>query len=327
MYSLPGRVAIVTGASGGIGAATAQNLARRGVHLVLAARRVERLQALAAELAHQHGVRAIAVRTDMSRRIDIDLMVQQTMDAFGRVDILINNAGLGLQGDLVDLPEHQLRYLFDVNVFGPVLAMQAVAPIMQRQGGGVIVNVGSILGKIPVPSLGMVGSSAAYTASKFALDALSAVARMELAADRVRVITVIPGVTATDFDANFLITDKEAVPSRKKRAGLLGLVPAERVAERIVTAIEQEEREVYVTSKDQIIVAGARLFPGPWEWVLRRVRAWRSARSGQKVRAAALAASSIVTVAVVTGMSFALTKRLRQQDQSGGKNAAIPDEE
>lgn len=277
MKNLTHQVAIVTGASAGIGAATAAALARRGVHLALAARRADRLEALATKLRQQHSIETLVLTTDMAQRTQIEAMVQATLAHFGRIDILVNNAGIGLQGDAMHLDEAHLRYLFEVNVFGPILAMQAVAPIMARQGSGVIVNVGSILGKVAVPSLGNVGSSAGYTASKFALGGFTAAARMELAAQHVRVVTVLPGVTATEFDSAFLTPPGAPTPSPRRRAGLLGLTPAARVGERIVEAIVRGEREVYITRKDRLVVLGATAFPGLWEWGLTRLRAWRMA--------------------------------------------------
>ncbi|MCB0042931.1 MAG: SDR family NAD(P)-dependent oxidoreductase [Caldilinea sp.] len=298
---LAGSVAIVTGASSGIGAATAVVLAAHGVHVVLVARRLDRLQALAGDLAARYGVRTLAVPADLSRRVDIDRLVAETLRAFGRIDILVNNAGLGMQGDVANLAEHQVRYLFDVNVYGPLLAMQAVAPIMARQGGGAIVNVSSILGKVVVPSLGMVGSSAAYTASKFALDAFSAAARMELASQKIDVITVLPGVTRSEFNDAFLVSNGGRPRTVPKSGGLLGVVPPERVAQRIVRAIERGEREVYVTAKDRLIVMGATAMPGLWEWALVRLRAWRMADRSRLARATALvtgASAALLAVAV-----------------------------
>ena len=269
------QVAIVTGASSGIGAATARALARQRAHVVLAARRQEQIAALAAELADAYAVRALAIPTDMSRPAEIAHLVDRTVAEFGRVDILVNNAGLGLQGDVADLETADLRYLFDVNVFGAVQAMQAVIPPMRRQQGGVIVNISSILGKVVVPSLGMVGSSAGYTASKYALNAFSTAARMELRADGIRVVTVLPGVTASEFNQNFLVTDADQ-PQRVRRTGsLMGVMPAERVADRIVRVIERREREVYITLKDRVFVLAANAAPGLFEWAMRVMRARR----------------------------------------------------
>ena len=272
------QVAIVTGASRGIGAATARALARQRTHVVLAARRSEQIDALAAELADAYAVRTLAVPTDMSRPAEIVALVARTVAEFGRVDILVNNAGLGLQGDVADLEAADLRYLFDVNVFGAVQAMQAVIPHMRAQESGVIVNISSILGKVVVPSLGMVGSSAGYTASKYALNAFSAAARMELREADIHVITVLPGVTASEFNRNFLVTDVDQ-PQRVRRTGsLMGVMPAECVAERIVRAIEHREREVYITLKDRVFVLAANAAPGLFEWAMRVMRGRRARR-------------------------------------------------
>jgi len=269
------RVAIVTGASSGIGAATARALAQQRAHVVLAARRQEQIAALAAELAGAYAVRALAVPTDMSRPEEIAHLVDRTLAEFGRVDILVNNAGLGLQGDVADLAAADLRYLFDVNVFGAVQAMQAVIPPMRSQRSGVIVNISSILGKVVVPSLGMVGSSAGYTASKYALNAFSAAARMELRSAGIHVITVLPGVTASEFNHHFLVTDR-GQPRRVRRTGsLMGVVPAERVAARIVRAIARREREVYITLKDRLFVLAATAAPGLFEWAMGVMRGRR----------------------------------------------------
>lgn len=307
----PEQVAIVTGASAGIGAATAAALARRGVHVALAARRAERLETLAASLQERWSVRTLVLPTDMAQRSQIERMVQATLAHFGRIDILINNAGLGLQGDVTQLDETQLRYLFDVNVFGPLFAIQSVAPIMAEQGGGVIVNVSSILGKIAVPSLGMVGASAGYTASKFALGAFSTAARMELAAQKVHVITVLPGITATEFDESFLLSQTARARPARRRVGLLGRTPATRVGERIVEAIEREEREVYITGKDRLAVLGATALPGLWEWGLMRLRWWRMADKARWLRMGALILSTgAVGIALAVGVAKRIPRRL-----------------
>jgi len=278
MGKLTSRVAVVTGASSGSGAATARALARQGVHVVLAARRFERLQQLAVELTTTYGVRALPVATDMSQGDQIDALVERTLVEFGRIDILINNAGLGLQGDVADLPDPDLRYLFDVNVFGVVHAMQAVVPSMRRQGGGTIVNISSILGKVAMPSLGMVGSSAGYTASKFALQAFSAAARMELASDQIHVVTVLPGVTQSEFNEHFLRATHAETRKVRRTGSLMGIAPTENVANRIVQAIARGEREVYITFKDRLFVWGANLAPDLFEWAMIRFRHSRIGR-------------------------------------------------
>lgn len=273
--SLQERVAIVTGASAGIGAATARALAARGARVVLAARRTDRLEQMAAELRSTYGTAALPVTVDMSDRRQIDALVEQAERAFGRIDILVNNAGLGLQGDAAELPERQLRYLFDVNFFGPQFAMQAVIPLMRRQGYGAIANISSILAKVAMPSLGMVGSSAGYTASKAALHALSLAARMELAAAQIRVISVLPGVTESEFNEQFLLSAASGRDTPRPSGSLLGITAPDRVAQAILKGIERNQREVYVTWKDRLFVWGANAAPWLFERAVTRLRRQR----------------------------------------------------
>jgi len=281
-----GRVAIVTGASSGIGAATARALAAAGAHVVLAARRTDRLQQLASSLSAIYGVHADVVPTDTSRREQIDGLVAHTLERHRRIDILVNNAGVGLQGDVAVLPERELRYLFDVNLFAPQFAMQAVIPSMRKQSGGTIVNISSILAKVTLPSLGMVGSSAGYTASKAALHAFSLAARMELARDGIHVVTVLPGVTRSEFNEQFLLSAPPEpaaghIPgqaAKRPSGSLMGITPPEHVARAILHGIERNQREVYVTWKDRLFVWGANAVPGLFEWSMIRLRARRTAR-------------------------------------------------
>ena len=276
-----GRVAIVTGASSGIGAATAHALAAAGAQVVLAARRTDRLEQLARELSGAFGAKAEVLATDMSRREDIARLVEHTLQRHRRIDILVNNAGVGLQGDVADLPERELRYLFDVNLFGPQLAMQAVLPQMRRQGEGAIANISSILAKVTLPSLGMVGSSAGYSGSKAALHAFSLAARMELASAGIRVITVLPGVTRSEFNEQFLVGEggahSPARTSARPSGSLMGITPPERVAQAVLRGIDKNQREVYVTWKDRLFVWGAQAAPGLFEWSMIRLRARRLA--------------------------------------------------
>ncbi len=277
-----GRVAIVTGASSGIGAATALALAAAGAHVVLAARRADRLEQLARQLSDVYGAKADVLATDVSHREQVERLVDHTLQHHGRIDILINNAGVGLQGDVADLPEREMRYLFDVNLFGPQLAMQAVIPQMRRQGEGAIANISSILARVTLPSLGMVGSSAGYTGSKAALHAFSLAARMELASAGIRVVTVLPGVTRSEFNEQFLVSDAGAPTgdrlAERPRGSLMGITPPERVAQSVLRGIKYNQREVYVTWKDRLFVWGAQAAPGLFEWSMIRLRERRVAQ-------------------------------------------------
>jgi NADP-dependent 3-hydroxy acid dehydrogenase YdfG len=185
---IDGAVVIVTGASSGIGAATARLAAGRGAKVVLAARRTDRIKALAAELPE-----ALAVTTDMRDPAHVAALVAAALDRFGRVDVLVNNAGQGLHVPVEHVRLEDLRAITELNFYGPLLAMQAVIPIMRKQGRGAIVNVSSMTSRMVLQGVG------GYSATKAALNQLSQVARKELEPDGIVVSVVYPAVTATEF--------------------------------------------------------------------------------------------------------------------------------
>jgi NADP-dependent 3-hydroxy acid dehydrogenase YdfG len=182
-------VVVITGASSGIGAATARAAAAAGARVVLAARREERIRDLAAAL----GGGAIAVRCDVTDRAQVAALARATLDAFGRIDVLVNNAGQGLQSSIEDLALDDLRAVLELNLVAPLAAMQAVLPAMRAQGAGAIVNVSSGTTFADVPGTG------GYVASKIALERLSAIARAELEGTDVVISTLIPFATETEF--------------------------------------------------------------------------------------------------------------------------------
>ncbi|GAA4667757.1 SDR family NAD(P)-dependent oxidoreductase [Frondihabitans cladoniiphilus] len=183
-----GSVVVITGASSGIGAATARAASAAGARLVLAARREDRVQALAAELGQ-----AIAVRADVTDADDVARVAKAALDAYGRIDVLVNNAGQGLQATVEQLAVEDFRAVLDLNVVAPLAMMQAVLPAMRSRGAGSIVNVSSGTTFADVPGTG------GYVASKIALERLSAIARNELEGTGIAVSTVIPFATSTEF--------------------------------------------------------------------------------------------------------------------------------
>ena len=185
---LPGKVVLITGASGGIGAATARELARRGATVVVAARRVEELQALAEEINRQGG-RALAIPADVSRREDIDRMVQTTVETYGRIDVLVNNAGISAGSAVSDSDDAAMERIVAVNLLAPARCVQAALPHLRRQGGGVIVNIGSMAGEVATHGL--------YSATKFGLRGLSDALRRELRGDNIHVVLIAPGFIRT----------------------------------------------------------------------------------------------------------------------------------
>jgi NADP-dependent 3-hydroxy acid dehydrogenase YdfG len=181
-------VVLVTGASSGIGAATARAAASAGARVVLAARREDRIRQLADELGH-----AVPVRCDVTDADEVAAAVDAATTAFGRIDVLVNNAGQGLHEPIEEIDPDDFRAILDLNLVAPLITMQAVIPIMRRQGAGSIVNVSSGITFSDLPG------SAAYAGSKAGLSKLSAVARAELASSGIAVSTMYPFITATEF--------------------------------------------------------------------------------------------------------------------------------
>ncbi len=251
-HTLTGKVAVVTGASSGIGEATVLELASRGASVVAAARSIDKLKDLARRTASS-GV--LVLETDVADRASVDAMVGRVMQEFGRIDVLVNNAGVGLSGRVAELRAEDLRYVFEVNTIGPLNCVQAALPRMGR--GARIINVSSVVGKRAIPKVG------GYCSTKFALNALSDSLRVEVAGRGVSVTSVYPGTTRTSFRDNSRRTKDEKRGWRPK-----GVTP-ERVAKKIADAAERGPRDVYVTPSDRLFVAGVTLLPGLTDRVLR----------------------------------------------------------
>jgi short-subunit dehydrogenase len=243
---LSGKVAVVTGASSGIGEATARELAARGASVVLASRALERLEGLRREISASGGA-ALVVETDVSERSSVEAMVWRAVGEFGSLDVLVNNAGLGLSGRISEVRAGDLRHVFEVNSVGPLNCIQASLPHMGE--GGRIINVSSVVGKRAIPKVG------AYCATKSALNALSDALRVEVAARKITVTSVYPGTTRTSFRENSRRTKSERRGWRPK-----GVTP-DKVAMKIADAAEKGPRDVYVTLSDRLFVAGVTLSP------------------------------------------------------------------
>lgn len=270
--NLKGRVAVVTGASRGIGEAIAAALAAEGCRLVLAARSKDRLEEVAGMLRVRYGVEVVAAPTDVGDEGQARKLIETAAGHFGSVDILVNNAGIGIYGAVDELHLNDLRHVFEVNLFGPLAALQAAVPVMRRNGGGAIVNVSSIVGRFPQPLGG------GYTATKFALHGASGAARAELKRDDIDVILVCPGLTDTEFSQHSRISVPGAEHRQGERHSLgQGVEPA-RVGRRTVAAIKRGEREVYITLFDRALVWFALHFPGLFQWALVYVTRYRRKR-------------------------------------------------
>jgi len=206
---IKGKVVIITGASAGIGLATARRFAAEGAKLALAARSSEKLAALAREIRAAGG-EALVLPTDMRDPAAVNRMVDQAARHFGRIDVLINNAGQAVAGAVAEVDPDHFRQVLDLNVFGPVYAIQAAVPKMRE---GLILNISSMVSKMHIPGL------AAYAATKAALNMLSDTARVELAGENIRVITVFPRMTATEFGKNSLGDPRTRQAQRSRPQG------------------------------------------------------------------------------------------------------------
>ncbi len=227
MEALKGKSVVITGASSGIGAEIARDLGRHGVHLTLGARRVERMKDLAEEI-RESGGKAEVCATDVTSREQVEGLVAAAEKAFGRVDVLVNNAGLMPLSLMEKLHIDEWERMIDVNIKGVLYGVAAVLPRMLKQGGGQIINVSSVAGHHVFAGAGV------YCATKFAVRALSEGLRRELAG-RVRVTNISPGAIATELAES--ITDEDV---RKGIAPVLDIaVGPDAIARAVRYAIEQ----------------------------------------------------------------------------------------
>jgi NADP-dependent 3-hydroxy acid dehydrogenase YdfG len=205
MDSLRNQVVLITGASSGIGAASARAFGQAGARVALAARRADKLEAIAAEIRAQGG-EALAVPADVSQLSDIKNLVQQTVQQFGQIDVLFNNAGFGRLDFLDRLdPEADIAAQFAVNVLGVVQTTRQVLPVMMAQKRGHIINMASVAGLVAMPTY------AVYAACKFAVRGFSEALRREAAPWGIRVSVIYPGGVATEFGQHARIRRKTGV--------------------------------------------------------------------------------------------------------------------
>jgi len=241
--SLSGKIAIVTGASEGIGARLAAALRGRGARLALVARSESKLRAVA-------GPEDLVIPCDLTQDATRSTVIDRALEHFGGIDILINNAGRGSYYSAIDNPLEDARSMFDLNFFAPFHLAQLAAPWLQKSRG-TLVNVSSIAGQMSLPWLAM------YSASKFALASLTSTQRMELRRDGVNVMAVFPGYVDTDFQTNAA----GAAPPPSIVKGKRFAVTSAECAEAIVRGIEQRRSVVVTPRIGWVLVWMNRLFP------------------------------------------------------------------
>src|SRR6202162_4708090 len=256
---LSGKIVVVTGASMGIGEAIAKTFTDQGASVVILEGCAGRREA--ARVRVGHSARTLAMACDVRHREDIDRAIGLTLHHFQRIDVWVNNAGHGLLDSVAEMNMAACREMFETNFFGAVAAMQAVIPVMRQQGGGAIINISSVAGHIPIPF------HAAYSATKFALNAMGKAAGVELRKDGIHVLTVCPGYVRTAFSDN-AVRGSEV---KKVRPGSVRGISAERVARATLRGYLKRKREVIVPWTMHVPVKLYQLFPSLVEWGMGRM--------------------------------------------------------
>ncbi|MEX2261730.1 MAG: SDR family NAD(P)-dependent oxidoreductase [Bryobacteraceae bacterium] len=241
---IQGKVALITGASEGIGAACVEEFRKRGARLSLVARNEEKLRQVG-------GAEACIAAGDITQPETRERALARTLERFGSVDILINNAGIGMYAPAWKAPMAEVRRMFELNLFAPLELVQLVAPHMRERGSGTIVNVSSMAGQMTLPWFTL------YSASKFALNALTDGLRMELQPDNIRCISVCPGYVRTEFQSHVLAGQPPDRILRGKRFA----ITAGQCASAIADAVERDTRTVVTPRIGRLLIALRRMFP------------------------------------------------------------------
>jgi NAD(P)-dependent dehydrogenase (short-subunit alcohol dehydrogenase family) len=267
---LAGKVVVITGASSGIGRAAAVEFARRGAHVVLAARGANALDEVAA-LCRRAGSQAIVVETDVTDEAAVHLLATKALEVTGRIDVWVNNAGVTVFAPLDDGPFEPHRRVIETNVYGAMFGARAILPIFKREHAGVLINVSSVLGKVGQPYV------PSYVISKFALQGLAETLRTTVADERhIHVCTLLPYAVDTphfEHGANRVGLDARAMPPMQA---------PEEVARALVSLAERPRRELYVPRSARIGVALHGMFPKLGDRMLLHVtREWHFGHQSQ----------------------------------------------
>ena len=244
------KIVIITGASSGIGAATARRLAREGMHLTLAARRVDKLKQVAEDVTSLGG-EVLSVQADVRDRDDIKHIMDATLERWGRIDVLLNNAGVGDDVKLVDMPSEKIRNEIHINLTAVIECAQAVLPIMLRQKSGHIINVASLAGLVAVPG------STVYSATKFGVNGFTDALHRELLGTGIRVSAFCPGYTPSEISAEL----KAIAEGRPDAPHIPGLMPISYVADQIARLIATPRLRVVIPKSWRPLPYIAYLFP------------------------------------------------------------------
>jgi len=257
---IEGSVVLITGASEGIGAACAREFRKRGARLSLTARSEAKLKEVG-------GADGLVTAGDLTAAETRSKVVSRTMERFGAIDILINNAGVGFYAPSWKAPLEETRAMFELNFFAPLAMTQLVVPHMRERGGGMIVNIGSIAGKTTLPWFTL------YSATKFALGSLTEGLGMELAPDKIRTMLVCPGYVRTGFQSHALVGRP---PDRLLKGKKFAITP-EQCAEAVARGVERNARTIVTPALGWVLIVLKRLFPTIVEAQMKKIH-----QSGQQ---------------------------------------------
>jgi NADP-dependent 3-hydroxy acid dehydrogenase YdfG len=256
---LKGAVVVLTGASSGIGRAAALMFATRGSRLVLAARDPDALEEVAQECRDTYGAEAVSVVTDIRDEASVEALAQIAVERFGRVDVWVNDAAVYMMGSLEQCPTQAIRDLFETNVMGTLHGIRAAMAIFRRQRSGVLINVGSVAGKVSY------ARAAPYCASKHAVHALTEALRQEIRGTDIHACLAVPATVDTPLfqhAANY--TGREILAMRP-------IYRANRVARAIVSLAERPRREAVIGSAPRLLTLLDRVVPWLYERVQRAI--------------------------------------------------------
>jgi short-subunit dehydrogenase len=256
---LKNKTVIITGASSGIGRACAEEFARQGANLVLAARQHVILCEITAGLEKEFGIKALAVQCDVAREEDCKLMVKQTISTFGKIDVLINNAGISMRAIFNDLDLVVIKNLMDVNFWATVYCTKYALPELLKAKGSVV-GISSIAGYRGLPG------RSGYSASKFAMNGFLESIRVENLKNGLHVMIAAPGFTTSNIRSTALSKDGQALGETNMEEGKL--MSAEEVASIIVKGVITRTRTIIMTSQGKFAVLMNKLIPA---WVDKKV--------------------------------------------------------
>jgi dehydrogenase/reductase SDR family protein 7B len=243
----------ITGASSGIGQALASEYINRGAKVILSSPEVEKLNALSDSFNSLRPGSSVVAPLDLEKRNEIPGIVEKAIKQAGRIDILINSAGISQRSLVIETPVEIDRKIFEINYFGPVALTKSVLPHMIANGGGTVAVISSIVGKFGFPL------RSAYSASKHALHGFFETVRIELKKENIKVTIICPGRVRTNISVNAITKDGKSYGVMDK--GQLKGIPAEKCAGKIVRAIRRNRKEVYVGGSELLMVWIKKYFP------------------------------------------------------------------